>query len=749
MIESSEEFKSAVVANARRVRLKAAIAIVDPDITFGAAASSGAAAFSKMDELHDKNTDITSRYQSLEMNRFALDGAFSIMPDSGWQGETGYCSTDVCDADGYFESSQFVELRFSGVDVLQAMSVFFANDAHDGVPQDFKVEVLHNNVAYYTESVTDNEADMRSFGGFVVYNPDAIRITVTRWSLPYRRARVAEIVPGLYENWSDNDVASIEVRQKCDISNMSLPYGTCSLKIDNQNRRFEPRNKDGIFQSLEERQGIDISFGVDLPDGAVEWVPVGTYYQYRHGWSTSDNDITMTWSLVDIIGLLVDRKYNVPDVLPTTLGGWVESVVGHLGHNFAKKWSVDPAYIDMPCEVQRQAILDPDPDTGEVTDRTCGDILSFVCMACGVFPRADSKSGNLVVEPIWNEGNQYDLDNIEKYPTMAKNSDVATIEVNGYEFSGNEISSSDSISVDNPFLTNTDKINNAVRAVLSIKGGNVLTTSGRGNPTSECGDVGKVWLDGSQVTTGRIVEQSFAMTGGVLRGCQTRFLQADGSFMWQNRQKFTEDGVFTVPEGVSQVRLILVGHGQDGKDGDSGFQTILFEFDQSDGLVYRPSFIENVDYIHWTKDFHKTIENMVVLGTREATDGSNGRGGLVWTGTVNVNPGQEIAIHIGADPADPTTADVYSSANGRVYERGYADINAAEGFARTGIDEPIDGSGDGGKGGKGGQHPGVLEVFDIEGTDPPEVAIWFNTGWSEPGQKGARGCAIVYWEDAT
>lgn len=746
MIKHTDAFGKAVVADARRVRIRANIAIIDPDIAFGAASSSGAASWSRLDELINKDSNIESKYQSLERNRFVLDGSFLSMPSDGWDGETAYCSSDICGSDGTFENPQFVELRFSGVSILQSASVFFANDSHDGVPEDFTVEILQNGTSYFSKSFEGNKESGVTVDGFTVYNPTAIRLTVHKWSLPYRRARVAEIVPGAYEEWSDDDIASLEIRQQCDFSNTSVPYGTCVLTIDNQNRRFEPRSKNGLFQSLEERQGIEISLGVDLPDGNIEWIPVGTYFQHDNGWTTGENGLTMRWNLVDIIGLLSDRKYNLPDVLPTTLGGWVESIVGHLGSNFARRWSVDPDYINTDCQAPRQSILKPDPDTGEIKDRTCGEMLRYVCMACGVFPRADSRNGNLLVEPLWNDGNQYDLDNIEKYPTMSKNDDVATIECAGYEFSGNEISSGNSIKIDNPFLTNTEKINNAVRSVLSIKGGNVMSTTGRGNPTSEVGDVGKIWLDESQVTTGRVVSQSFTMTSGVLRGCQTQFLQADGSFMWEKRQKFTSDGTFVVPDGVSKLRLILVGHGQDGKDGYGGHQTIFFEFDQSDGLVFRPSFIEDVDYIHWTKDFHKTIEKMTVLGTTEAEDGADGLGGLVWTGTVDVNPNEEIAIHIGENPNDPTTASVWSSANGIRYPRGYADINASEGFARTGVDEPIDGSGDGGKGGRGGQYPGTLEIFDIEGTDPPEVAIWFNTGYSEKGTKGAKGCAIVYWE---
>ncbi len=100
--------------------------------------------------------------------------------------------------------------------------------------------------------------------------------------------------------------------------------------MDNLDRRFEPRNKNGVFRSIEERQGIDISIGVDGGD----YQHVGIFYQYSGGWKTGDNGTTMQWSLVDIVGLLADRQYLPPDTLPTTLQGWAASLVSQLGTNF-------------------------------------------------------------------------------------------------------------------------------------------------------------------------------------------------------------------------------------------------------------------------------------------------------------------------------------------------------------------------------------------------------------------------------
>ena len=179
-----------------------------------------------------------------------------------------------------------MELQFSGVSVLQACSVYFPDNDYDGLPEDFTVEVKQGGTAYHTRTYTGNTAASVALEGFTVHDPDAIRVTVTKWSRPSRRMRVVEIVPGVYEEWDGGMIAEFSVKQQGNIAATALPYGTCTLKIDNLSRRFEPRSKNGLFQSIEERQGIDISLGVRLADGTDEYKRLGIFYQYSGGWKT-------------------------------------------------------------------------------------------------------------------------------------------------------------------------------------------------------------------------------------------------------------------------------------------------------------------------------------------------------------------------------------------------------------------------------------------------------------------------------
>ena len=698
MISTSKEYRAAITGDSRRVLLKAVVDITDPDVVYGEAQGSAQAAFSNAEQLHNKTFDLTP-YATLERNRWLLNGKMKLIPDAGADGETGFVSQALSGDDGAFSTAQWVEMRFSNVSILQACSVYFPKADFDGVASDFTVEVYQGGTAYFTKTFTGNRADSVSLTGFTVYNPDAIRVTVTKWSLPGRRMRAVEIIPGIYEEWDSSIIAAFSVVQQANFACLALPYGTCTLKMDNLDRRFEPRSKAGVFQSIEDRQGIDVSIGVRTQAGD-QYTHVGKFYQYSGGWRTGDNGLSMQWDLVDIVGLLADRQFLPPDTLPTTLGGWAAALVAQLGSNFEGLYTVDPDYANITLTAS----------LADVTGKKCGELIRFACMATGTWPRADAETGHLTFEPFWAQGNKLTLDNLVSYPVMKANDDLAAIifilndgNNTQYVVSGNSTASSNTVSVSNPFIKTTAQALTAAKMILSTYGGNKLETTGRGDPSGEIGDVDTVWLNESIATTGRRQFQSFQFQNGVLQGCQSTLLQADGSFLYENREVITQSGVWTAPSGVTTLRLILVEKGGDGTDGADGT---------------------------WSA---------------AGADGVDGIGGKVWAGTVNINAGQTFDVSI-SDTA--TVFGAYSSANGEVFPYGYTDVASGESYGRTGVKKPLPGSGDGGIKGIGGAQGRTHEESwkDKDGFTHYTDVIDRYPGKGTAGVKGATGCVVIYWD---
>lgn len=751
MIKSSEAYREAITADARRIYVKAVVDIEDPDMVKGEASGSEQEPdLSRPGQLWDKIFSLNANYVSLEPNRWLLNGSTVLRPsDAGTRDwEAGYVGALLSGEDGAFAVPQTVQVEFSNVGVLQACTVAFPDTSQDGYAADFTVEVVSEGVAYYTKTVTGNTKPLYPVTGFRVNRPDCIRLTVTRWSLPGRRMRVVEIVPGIYEVWGGDELADFKVKQQGDPSCLTLPYGTATVKMDNQSRRFDPRSKDGLFLMIEDRQGIELSMGPLLPDGTIDYKPLGTFFQANGGWTTGDNSVTMQWDLVDIIGLLAQRKFFPGDgPLPTTLRGWLEAVAGQLGINFTRRVKVDPEYGNLLVSFhlikqEGQDITEKDA----LAAMTCGDILRYVCMATRTWPKADASTGYLAADALRADGNSLTLDNLNKYPTIMANDDAASVTVNGYTTEGNAPASGNTVEITNPFVSNGGEVA-AARSLLSYYGGNRMQTVGRGDPASEIGDMDVIWLAEGNATSARRVRQELSLSKGVLKNCTSNFIRGDGLFQFTGRQVFLEGGTFTVPDGVWQLRVVLVSHGEDGKNGTGG------KWANTTNLVYTGQGSE--------------IKYPVPNGGN-GYDGANGTGGKVWQGVFDVNPGQVIDVTVGTEAA----LWHYSSANGTVYPNGFTDAATGDIYGRSGVSDPQPGSGDGGVGGKGGKAGKWYETahwyYDDGHIAPPGSGGWVGGGVDvnydapghyetetvyereptpgTPGTPGATGSAIIYWE---
>ena len=828
MINVSDTYKAAVTADGRRTLLRATVDMISPNFTYGSVSSSNQSSMSVAAQIHDTVPELGTPFITLERNRWLLNKTYTAKGETndtevGWESDSRSGSAGAV-------NSLYAEMSFSGVNILQSLTVYWPDNDIDGYAVDFTVDVKQSGTTYHTATITGNTSAEVEIKDFTVYNPDAIRVTVTKWSLPYRRVRIPEIWPGTHEIWDGDMLAAFSVTHQGVFTGLSLPYGTCSLTVDNSDHRFEPASKSGLFKSIEERQGIHVSIAFN----DSEYVPVGTFYQHSGGWKTGNSSITMTWNLVDIIGLLVDREYLIPDDgVPTTLETWVASLVAQLGTDFVSLYVVDDAYKSL-------AVTAPED---RIKGQTCGQILLWLCQATLTWPRAtadgklrvggldcatlaapvyeksisedvsnsrlfswasDSTSGthtvtyydSLTVDPndgtftggtshtvtfsytnytaaeallgkyvyrnqnstwyyvyptaeVWRGtvgsnyyvyyrgypvsavpiyvGNQWEptgnddltLDNLSAYPVIREADDVARFDVtlrNGSKltFPGNSVSSPNTASINNPFLTTLQQAQDLVQYILQFYGGYVVETKGRGDPSDVLGDMVTSELGHADPMTGLLQFQTFAISNGVMKDCQTKLLAVGMDGYYDESVILTDSGTFEVPEDLlldddsaGKLYVILVGGG-DG--GDCGRNPGAF--------------------------------------SDKGANGADGDGGRVWFGTFTVQAGQSFSYAAGsggnkgywyddqhfvtAGSGTASTFATLTSANGQLYPSGYLDTMNALRLARAGRQTPVPNSGDGGKGGAGASR-------DEDGNIPD---------WPEDGVAGADGCIIIYYRKA-
>lgn len=628
-----------------------------------------------------------------------------------YDGEIGWVSGSLSGSDGTFSTAPVLSVALSGVEALRAVTVQFPEGTADGYGVNFTVTAKASGSVLDTVLITDN-AERRVLVTMSAANPDTIEVSVSKWSLPSRRARIVEVYPGWAVDWTASDITGLDVKFQCSLSTMQQPYSTASVTLDNTGNLFDPLDKSSMFQAIEEGQGFPVELGVDV-DGVPEYVPLGVFYHHNQGWSQKDSNMTMQWSLVDIIGLLSDVDFAVPETVPTTLSGWLSAIVACLGTRFEGHYGFDPEYLSS------YAIT---AEAEDVTGKKCGELLRMLCQASGCIAMTRREDGALLMRSAMDTGPDMTLDNLSEYPTFKANDYLGSITftlpdgeggTEDYEIIGTDNTVKNTAKISNPFITTESGATDIAARIFSAYGGNKISLRGRGEPSAELGDVVWVQTKTGQDASGRILSQTFKYSGGVLEGCQTELLHTETRYnTFGHRVVFTEDGTWTVPEGVTSVHVVLVGGGDGG-----GYGYLVPS--QCFKPFYNRSYVEKYGQQRPDGSYEYNITIWYALVDNTATgkslpDGETGKGGKVFSREVAVNPGDTMSIVIGeggaapgpennnAVPGTPTTFGVYTSENGDRYSGAYTDIYAGGTYAKSGQSTVTANSGNGGK---GGGHP--------------------------------------------
>lgn len=721
MIKHSTAYDSAVVADSRKQVVRAVFDLIDPDAVIEGFSSNDESPFSLTSQIIKRaNEESEQNVATLEQNRWLLDGSF-ILPTKEREGQVGWESNTICNANCEFEVAPYVELNVSGVDVLQAVTLSFPTKAHDGYPQEFTISIYSGATLADEKTISNNTQTTLIVDGLNAYYPTKVRLTIHKWSLPYRRVRTLHFFMGIHETWDTKIIKSVDIYTEVTFSGLSLPYSSCTISVYNENHRFDPYAPNSIFRSIEERQAIKVELGMRIEDGGYEWTPAGTYFQQSGGWTLQD--LTVQWQLVDVIGMLVNRRFVLPAVLPTTLGGWIEAITSSLGVNFRTFFSVDPDVAVIPLTAYAD----------KVEGKFCGELLRFACMATNTWPRQDVETGFLRIGKLERvEGNRITLDNMSNFPVMSANNEVAditfTLDDGSVTFAGTNTESDVSLSVDNPFVHTADDARKAVLSCLLEYGGRRFQAMHRGNPTSEVGDLQTVDTQFRTTVTARTYKQQLKLDNGVMLNVPSFLVQSPNDTIYKNRVVLTGSGTWIAPATTTELKVTMIGGGFGGQGGGGGVWIWdSFTPDKRDGSA--PGSGGKVSVILFTANASQSVVYACGKG------GAGGAGG-----TVDAD-GQMGGV--GTD----TSFGSFTSANGLFYENGLMDIQSGAVYAAKGASGVLASYGSGGAGGVQGRDGRIVTV-EKEEEDGDFVHETSTVAYATDGTAGASGldgCIIVEW----
>ena len=142
---------------------------------------------------------------------------------------------------------------------------------------------------------------------------------------------------------------------------------------------------------------------------------------------------------------------------------------------------------------------------------------------------------------------------------------------------------------------------------------------------------------------------------------------------YDTREVITSSGSFTVPEGVTHIRAVLIGGAYGGKPGNPG---------ETGGVGKKFTYTSSVS---GTSTYWRTLG----LGGKGGLGGEGGQAGKVLVVDIDATPGQVITFNIGTGGAansagTETTFGAHSSKDGSVLPDGYVDPVTGDVYATAG-----------------------------------------------------------------
>lgn len=274
------------------------------------------------------------------------------------------------------------------------------------------------------------------------------------------------------------------------------------------------------------------------------------------------------------------------------------------------------------------------------------------------------------------------------------------------------------------------------------------------NPAGEhAGHVVSLWNEWDKQQTLACIASRETKISGLLKSRTTALVgylppQPETAEYYDERVLLTGSGEWTVPEGVTELRVVVIGKGQDGTDGSSGTSSSSNGFGQT-----------NIDQARWqptASDNARSISASASVTAGAAGKGGaggvGGDGGKVLEASIQVTPDQKFPY---AATDTESTFGALTSANGTASDTGFYDVVTQQFFARKGADgqNGADGGSDGKDGGSVGTASGGAGRTGGSSTDTKQntsnswlnaklTLAWTLSGAGGGGAGGGSGDAV-------
>ena len=436
--------------------------IADPDALADVSSQDNGAVYisdaSKVVSEVDKNA---TPYCTLEQNLWLLDGNRKAIPISNHE-SGGYVgdvlSNDVC---VFASKLPIITLRFSKVfnNLIPGITITWS-PTYEEFADSFVVTAYNGDTVVAKQEVIGNRS-VKSLVMMDIEDYDRITIMITKWCLPYHRARVEEIFVGMNKVYSKTELFDYSHTQSVSPVSTSLPKNEIKFSIDNAKSEYNPYNLKGMAKYLMSRQEVKARYGLRLSDGSIEWIKGGTFYLSE--WYAKQNGLTADFTARDILEFMSDIYKDNHDLSPRTLYDLAERILVAanlpLNNDGTVKWVIDESLKSITT-------------TAPLPEDTLANCLQIIANA-GECVLYQDRSGTLHIEPLKYDVTDYKINSFNSYTkseiTVAKPLKQVTVKVYQYAVGDKGIESTttdttvkvgeigETVVIDNPLVVDSGR----------------------------------------------------------------------------------------------------------------------------------------------------------------------------------------------------------------------------------------------------------------------------------------------------
>lgn len=495
-------------ASERRIGARVSFALVDVETSTASFAflSTSQQPFSQARQVVDRIYTMSQKWATIEPNGWILDGTYGFISQYRDNGEIGWWSRTQSDYYGVMETGTFLQVT-SNIPLHSNSITICFDEPTNNYCTDFDVNLYSYGGGGYplikTIKVTGNESPI-SIIKVGVPEYQRVMIQFRKTNNRNRFPRVCEVLFGELQVFGNDDIKDVRVRYATSLYSENVPSNEVEVSINNIDRRYNIINPKGIYQYLQEGQGINISIVVD---GTL--VNMGRFY--FSSVKSDDNATVATITGYDRFFLLD----SAPCTIGTT-GTWsvydaVTAVVGVSGLDIS---------TNIPESVASRTINKCIPQSA-----SCREALRLIAQAAQCicyFSRLDVLT---FIQPSISEAvDVLDNDRMSSYPTITDTGLINCVELTvRNEYSGAEsvYTASDireqepkrTLQVDNPLVYNGQRVANWILAMCKQR--TLYQCYERGNPARELEDVVKIYDAYGENRNARTIEEEFVVATGL------------------------------------------------------------------------------------------------------------------------------------------------------------------------------------------------------------------------------------------